>query len=102
MSLSSIGDGVFTTGGGVLCKRVVYNGSNSSLSGETSFGPAFFITRADKLLRVLPYAYGTLLIYYSFGHFITRADIVSRVLLPVRLRLPSVCGSPILIRLNAM
>ena len=44
--------GVFTTGGGVLCQCGVYNGFNPSLLGETYFGPAYFITRADKLLRV--------------------------------------------------
>ena len=40
-------------GGGVLCQRV-YNGSGPSFFGESFCGPAYFITRADSLLRVLP------------------------------------------------
>ena len=52
MSLSSIGDGGVHNGGGVLSKCGVHNGSNPSLFGETFCGPAFFIMRADELLRV--------------------------------------------------
>ena len=48
---------MFTTGGGVHCQCGVYNGSNPSLFGETSFGPAFFITRADNLLGVRMFYY---------------------------------------------
>ena len=61
MSLSSIGDGGVHNGGGVLRKCGVYNASNPSLSGKTSFGPAYFITRADKLLRVR-------MIFYACGY----------------------------------
>ena len=43
---------MFTTGGGVLCKCGAYNGSNPSLFGENFCGPAFLITRVDKLLLV--------------------------------------------------
>ena len=70
MPLSSIGDGGVHNGGGgggVLCKCGVYNGSNPSFFGETFCGPAYFITRADDLLRVR-------VIYYACGYFITRAD----------------------------
>ena len=53
MCLSSIGDrGVHNEGGGVLWQCGVYNGSNPSLFGYSFSGPAFFITRADKLLPV--------------------------------------------------
>ena len=52
MSLSSnVGVGVFT--GGVLCQCGVYNRSNPSLFGYSFCGPAYFITPADKFLRVL-------------------------------------------------
>ena len=64
--------GVFTTGGGVLCQCEVYNGSNPSLFGYSFCGPAFFITRADILLRVLPSADAPL-------RFFRRADSVLRV-----------------------
>ena len=54
MVLSSIGDGgVHNGGGGVLCQCGVYNRSNPSLFGYSFCGPAYFIKRADKLLRVL-------------------------------------------------
>ena len=59
MALSSIGDGSVQSGG-VFCESGVYNGSNTSLSGESSCGPAYFITRADISLRVL-------MIYYACG-----------------------------------
>ena len=59
MALSSIGDGRVHNGG-VLCQCGVYNGSNPSLFGETFCGPAYFITRADKLFRVR-------MIYYACG-----------------------------------
>ena len=65
MLLSSIGEGSVHNGG-VLCQCGVYNGSNPSLFGEIFCGPAFFITCADKLLRVR-------MIYYACGYFITRA-----------------------------
>ena len=53
MFISSKGDGgVHNGGGGVLCQCAVYNGSNPSLFGENFCGPAYFITRADDLLRV--------------------------------------------------
>ena len=54
MPLSSIGDGGVHNGGGggVLWQSGVYNGSNLSLFGEIFCGPAYFIARADKLLRV--------------------------------------------------
>ena len=61
MYLSSIGDGgVHNVGGGVLRQCGVYNGSNPSLFGHRFCGPAFFITRADELLRVL-------IVYYAYG-----------------------------------
>ena len=59
--------GVFTTEGGVLCECGVYNGSNSSLFGYSFCGPAYFITRSDKLLRVR-------MIYYACGRSITHVD----------------------------
>ena len=73
MPLSSIGGGGVHNGGGVLCQCGVYNGSNPSLFGHSFCGPAYFITRADKLLRVW-------MIFYTCVCFITRAT--------VRLRLP--------------
>ena len=66
MALSSIGMGVFTTGGGVLWQCGAYNGSNPSLFGLNFCGAAYFITRADKLLRVR-------MIYYACGSFFTCA-----------------------------
>ena len=51
MVLNSIRDGGVHTGG-VFCQCGVYNGSNPSLFDEISFGPAYFITGADKSLRV--------------------------------------------------
>ena len=73
MPLSSIEDGGVHNGRGVLRQCGVYNGSNPPLFGEIFCGPAYFITRADKLLRVR-------MIYCACGQFITRAII--------RLRLP--------------
>ena len=67
MSLSSIGDWGVHNGGRVLCQCGVYNGSNLFLFGYSFCGPAYFITRADKLLRVR-------IIYYACVYFITRAD----------------------------
>ena len=58
---------MFTTGGGVLWQCGVYNGSYPSLFGYSFCGPAYFITRADKLL-------GVRMIYYACVYFITRAD----------------------------
>ena len=55
--------GVFNVGG-TLCKCVVHIGSNPHLFGETFCGPAYFITRADDLLRVR-------MISYACGYFIT-------------------------------
>ena len=52
MALISIGDGGVHNGGGVLCQNGVYNGSNPSLFGYSFCGPAYFITRADNLLRM--------------------------------------------------
>ena len=72
MALSSIGDGGVHNGG-VLWQCGVYNGSNPSLFGYSFCGPAYFITQADKLLRVRT-------IFYACVYFITRAT--------VRLRLP--------------
>ena len=66
MSLSSRGDGGVHNGG-VLWQSGVYNGSNATLFGYSFGGPAFFIPRADKLLRVRT-------IYYACVYFITRAD----------------------------
>ena len=66
MSLSSIRDGGVHNGG-VFCQCGVYNECNPSLFGCSFCGPAYFITRADKLLRVL-------MIYYACGRFVTRAD----------------------------
>ena len=63
--------GVFTTGG-FRCQCGVYNGCNPSLFGETSFGPAYFITRAESLLRVR-------MIYYACGYFIRRAAVRLRL-----------------------
>ena len=67
MSLSSIGDGGIHNGGGVFWQCGVYNGSNPSLFGYSFCGHAYFITRADKLLRVR-------MIYYECIYFNTRAD----------------------------
>ena len=59
MALSSIGGGGFHNGG-VLSKCGVSNGSNLSLFGESFCGPAYFITRVDKLLQVQ-------MIYFACG-----------------------------------
>ena len=69
MALSSIVDGGVHNGGGggVLRQCGVYDGSHPSLFGKSFCGPAYFITRADKLLRVR-------MIYCACGRFITRAD----------------------------
>ena len=67
MSLCSIGDGGVHKGGGVSWQCGVYNGSNTSLFGNSFCGPAYFITRADKLLHVRTF-------YYACGRFNTRAD----------------------------
>ena len=68
MCLSSIGDGGVHNGGGVLRQCGVYNGSNPSFFGYGFCGPAYFLARAYKLLRVR-------MIYYACGRFNTRADI---------------------------
>ena len=61
MVLSSIGDGGVHNRG-VLWQCGAYNGSNPSLFGYSFCGPAYFTTRADKLLRVrmIQYACGYL------------------------------------------
>ena len=67
MPLSIIGDWGVDNVGGVHSKCGVYNGSNPSLFGENFCGPAYFITRANKLLRVR-------IIHFAGGLYITRAD----------------------------
>ena len=69
MFLSSIGDGGVHNGwGGVLWQCGVYKGSNTSLFGFSFCGPAYSITRADKILRVW-------MIFYACVYFITRATV---------------------------
>ena len=63
MPLSSTGDGGFHKGGS-FANFDVYNGSNPSLFGYSFCGPAYFITRADKFLRVR-------IFYSACEHFIT-------------------------------
>ena len=72
MPLSSIGvAGVHNVGRGVLWNCGVYSGSNPSLFGIflTFCGLAYFITRADILLRVR-------IFYYACGCFIKGAEVV--------------------------
>ena len=46
----------------LLSERGVYNGSNPSLFEQSLCGPAYFITRADNLLRLR-------MVYYAWGYF---------------------------------
>ena len=66
MPVSSIVDGGVHNGG-VFFQCGVYNGSNPSLCGYSFCGPAYFITRADILIRVR-------MIYYACGSFILHAE----------------------------
>ena len=52
MCQSSIGDGGVHNGttGWVFWQGGVYNGSNPSLFGYNFCGPAYFITRAEKII----------------------------------------------------
>ena len=72
MPVSSKSDGGVHNGGGESFANVGFATGLILPYLEILCGPAYFITRADNLLRVR-------IFHYACGYFITRADILPRV-----------------------
>ena len=69
MYLSRIGvGGSAQNGWGVLCQCGVYIGSNPSLFGVIFCATAYFITRADSLLRLRIFLLRVRIFYYNCGY----------------------------------